>query len=65
MAKTEKELQELKKKVEVLDKELRELSKEEFQSVTGGLIYAGNTLLIPAKGTGASAAESIGPTGTR
>ena len=65
MAKTEQEIQELKEKVEALDKELRELSEEEFRQVTGGLIYAGNTLLIPAKGTGAAAAATLGPSGTK
>ena len=50
MAKTEKELQELKEKFEALSKELESLSEEEMQQVAGGLIYAGNTLLIPAKG---------------
>ena len=65
MAKTEREIQELREKAEVLDKELRELSEEEFRQVTGGLIYAGNTVLIPAKGTGAPAAATIGPTGTK
>jgi bacteriocin-type signal sequence len=43
MAKTEKELQELKEKVEEVKKELKELSDEELEQVSGGL-------LIPAKG---------------
>ena len=38
MAKTEKELQELKEKVEDLGKELNELSEEELQLVAGGTI---------------------------
>ena len=36
MAKTEKELKELKKKVEELNTELKELTEEELSSVSGG-----------------------------
>ena len=36
MAKTEKELQELKARFEELNKELKELTDEEFQQVAGG-----------------------------
>jgi hypothetical protein len=36
MAKTEKELQELKEKVEALNKELEDLSEEEMEQVAGG-----------------------------
>lgn len=43
MAKTEKELKELKEKVEELNSELKELTEEELSRVSGGL-------LIPAKG---------------
>lgn len=42
MAKTEKELQEMKEKLEELNTELKELSEEELEQVAGGL-------LIPAK----------------
>lgn len=43
MAKTEKELKEIREKVEELNSELSALSEEELEAVTGGL-------LIPAKG---------------
>jgi bacteriocin-type signal sequence len=38
MAKTNEELQELKEKVENLDKELKELSDDELEQVSGGRI---------------------------
>ena len=43
MAKTEKELQELKVKVEELNKELRELSEEELDKVAGGVGRLGSS----------------------
>lgn len=41
MPKTEEELKSLKKRIEELQKELRELSDEELAQVTGGTIIAG------------------------
>ena len=42
MAKTEKKLQDMKDKVEELNKELKELSDEELDQVAGGLSTPGN-----------------------
>lgn len=47
--KTEKELQELKERIEKLNSELADLTEEELKEVAGGLIYAGTTLLIPGR----------------
>ena len=46
MAKTEKELQELKEKFEELNKEFKELSDEEIEQVSGGVFQADNLIWI-------------------